>query len=93
MELKKLIDKFREELPKNYTEYSIAEHHKIYNVFSGYLNNRSFDIYFRETFKGAVSIEVAHTTDEPEYWVAIIKGIDPSAKVLYAIKEIKYKIV
>ena len=93
MELKELIDKFRDILPKDHHEHSGPSKFKIYNVFSGYLEDRYFDIYFSESFKDVVSIEIACTTKNPEYWIGIIKGIDSSAKILYAIKEIKYKMV
>ena len=93
MELRELIDKFRDILPKDHREDSDNIKFKTYNVFSGYLEDRYFDIYFRESLKGTVSIEITYTTKNPEYWTAIIKGIDPSVKILYAFMEIKYKIV
>ncbi len=47
-------------------------------------------ITFSQRWRGNKKrIEISHNTDNPEEWVAIIKGIEPSAEVTYTKKILK----
>lgn len=70
----------------------IGERWDFYKVFTGYdVNGDYYDIYLRrcKLFKNSI-IEIAHTTDNPELILEILKDSDTMADISYQKSETIY---
>jgi hypothetical protein len=82
--LQLIVDEVKAKLPKNTDEYTNNKNWKLYKCFTGYINDDYFSLYFRETIKGSTCIEIAHTTTNPDYFIKLIKDIEPKAVINYS---------
>ena len=84
MNIDKLISELKKELP---SELTIFEQHgknfKKYYAISGHIKKHYFDLTISESLDSKINIELAHTTDRPLDLVAMIKNIEPDAKVWF----------
>jgi hypothetical protein len=75
MDLQLIIDTIKKQLPEDTHEFCDYKQWKIYSTLSGDYEGNYFDLYFRETWSGRKTIEIAGQTDQPLVFVEMIKNL------------------
>lgn len=83
MNLEKITQEFKKQLPEDVRAYSNTKKWKLYINFSGFYKDLYFDIYFMEHKNGLKKIEISPTTEKPLEFVNMIKNIDKKAVITY----------
>ena len=83
MNVKYMAEELIKKLPIDTHEHLDLKRWKYYNSLNGYLNDKYFDLYFRETINGRKTIEISHNTEKPDVILKMIKNINKKAKVTY----------
>ena len=87
-DLKLIAEEVKSKLPKLSDEHYVEdEYWKTYYTFCGFINDDYFDLCFFETNEGLIKIEIVHTTKNPDYFIKLIKGVEPKATINYSESE------
>jgi len=85
MEIKEIAESFIKLMPDETENYTGGRNNmfKYYNSVHGEYNKNYFHVYFRSSDHEGDIIEVAHTTDDPNHIIKLIKHICIDVKIKF----------
>ena len=90
--LQEILDEVKKKLPKDASVYvSNDPHWKMYCGLTGFIGKDYFSLYFRECQNGVAYIEICQTTDNPKYFIKLIRKIDKIIEINYTEVTTTYK--
>lgn len=83
IDLKELAGKFQERFSNIKPYIGVSDTLSYYSSLSGHTDEGYINVTFIETLDGVQKIELAHTTDNHERIIAILKELNPECTIHY----------
>lgn len=83
MNLEAIVSEVRKRLSENIKVYDDSSGWNFYNSIYGFHEGKYVNLYFMETLEGVQTLEIERHTENVDFFIEMIKEIDPNSTIIY----------